>query len=226
MNVFHYPKARQKRSLKPRQFRRYQTYKPYLQHEFARVCVYCRQPDSSVPNLNFQVDHYRPKSISKFAHLVCSYENLFYCCSACNSRKGAYWPDDETAGPYVVNPCDHEMASHLKFDSATGRMDPKSAYGRHTEELLLLNDEESVAYRRSTLQVLRLLNDAVGERERSLKKISARLKSKRITQADHDSAVADITAELSELRRTIAAYAGTLPLRRLPGMRNGIDLTA
>lgn len=119
MTVFQYPKSKHKRKLSPRQFKRYQTYKRYLQTEFSRVCVYCRQPDSSAPNLNFGVDHYRPKGIPRFASLICDYANLYYCCGNCNSRKNNDWPFDEKAGPYVVNPCDHEMAAHLRFDAKT-----------------------------------------------------------------------------------------------------------
>jgi len=35
--------------------------------------------------MNFGVDHYRPQSISQFAHLKCDYRNLYYCCGNCNS---------------------------------------------------------------------------------------------------------------------------------------------
>ena len=61
MSVFEYPKFQHARVFRPREFKNYRTYKPYLQREFGRACVYCQQPDSSAPNLNFGVDHYRPK---------------------------------------------------------------------------------------------------------------------------------------------------------------------
>lgn len=146
MSLFLYPKSKHVRKLRPRVFKRYGSYKRYLQTEFARVCVYCRQPDSIAPNLNYGADHYRPKSVPRFASLVCSYSNLYYCCGNCNSRKNDYWPFDETVGPFVVNPCEYEMASHLRFDAVTGKIESRSTHGKHTEELLQLNDPTLVQY--------------------------------------------------------------------------------
>ena len=114
MSLFHYPKRRQVRALKPPQYKNYSTYKRWLQAEFRRVCVYCRQPDSGAFGLFFTVDHYRPKGLPQFAPLAVTYANLFYCCPACNSRKNNYWPKDEAKGPLIPNPCDHNMAEHLR----------------------------------------------------------------------------------------------------------------
>ncbi|WP_305805959.1 HNH endonuclease [Stenotrophomonas sp. YIM B06876] len=156
--LFHYPKDRHVRTERPRQFKRYQTYKRVLRTEFSGVCVYCRAPKISNPSQIFTVDHYRPKGLPQFAGLVADYGNLYYCCHACNSRKGSYWPADELADPHIVNPCDHQMASHMKFDASTGEVKAFTPHGVWTSKLLGLNDGEVPKYRRVTLATVRALN--------------------------------------------------------------------
>lgn len=224
MTLFQYPKSKHARTLAPRQFRRYQTYKRFLQTEFKRVCVYCRQPDSSAPNLNFGVDHYRPKGLSKFAHLVCEYDNLYYCCGSCNSRKSNDWPIDETIGPFVVNPCDYEMASHLRFDSKTGKVSARTFDGQHTIDLLQLNDEEVVSYRLSALQIVRLCQAEIDFLERQRKEVESSFHKSRISQSDYQVALDEIAEELDLARDTLAKQSGELALPPLRKRRAGLVL--
>ncbi|MGN6085410.1 hypothetical protein [Trinickia sp.] len=212
MSVFQYPKTKHERKLAPPQFKRYQTYKRYLQAEFVRVCVYCRQPDSSAPNLNFGVDHYRPKGLSRFASLVCDYANLFYCCGNCNSRKNDDWPLDERAGPFVVNPCDHEMAAHLWFDGDTGRMEPRTTNGRHTEELLQLNDDAVVQYRRSTLRLVRLCLSDIASIQMQRKEIGKKLRKGQLSQADYDAEHQALSQDEVDATCVLHELTGQLPL--------------
>lgn len=224
MTVFQYPKTKHRRQLSPRQFKRYQSYKRYLQAEFSRVCVYCRQPDSSAPNLNFGVDHYRPKSIPRFANLVRDYDNLYYCCGNCNSRKNNDWPLDEKLGPYVVNPCDHGMAAHLRFNSKTGKVEARTPYGKHTEELLQLNDDALVQYRLGTLTTVRLLTAEIEQQELQLKAVAKQLKANLITQAEYATEEQAINDDLTSLRYTLQAHKGEVPLSPLRKTRLGITL--
>lgn len=224
MTVFQYPKSKHKRKLLPRQFKRYQSYKRYLQAEFSRVCVYCRQPDSSAPNLNFGVDHYKPKGIPRFANLVCDYENLYYCCGNCNSRKNNDWPLDEKLGPYVVNPCDHEMAAHLRFNAKTGKVEARTPYGEHTEELLQLNDDARVQYRLGTLATVRVFTAEIEQQELLLKAVAGKLKAGLITQAEYGAEEQAISEDLACLRYTLQAHIGELPLPPLRKTRLGISL--
>ncbi len=212
MSVFDYPKTQHARVFKPRQFKNYRTYKPYLKREFVRVCVYCRQPDSSAPNLNFGVDHYRPKGIPRFAKLVCAYSNLYYCCGLCNSRKNDDWPLDEVSGARFVNPCDHVMFAHLRFDAATGKMEPKSPNGRHMEALLQLNEPASVQYRKNTLNIIRKCDVAIATLKGDLQELKKRLIAGRLSQADFDVEAADINAELLEEQALRDSVSGEEPL--------------
>ena len=188
------------------------------------MCVYCRQPDSSAPNLNFGVDHYKPKGIQRFAHLVCDYDNLYYCCSNCNSRKNNDWPVDEKVGPYVVNPCDHEMAAHLRFDGKTGRVEPRTPNGTHMEELLQLNDDATVQYRLGTLTTIRLFSAEIDNLERQLKGVDDLLRKDKISQSQHAAEILLINQELATARYTLQTHTGELPLPPLKKQRLGVSL--
>lgn len=226
MTLFQYPKSKHTRAQSPRLFKHYRTYKRFLQTEFSRVCVYCRQPDSSAPNLNFGVDHYRPKGIARFKNLTCSYDNLYYCCSNCNSRKNNDWPLDEKAGPYIVNPCDYEMAAHLRFDGKTGKVEPKTPDGRHTEDILQLNDDATVQYRLGTLLTVRLYSSEIEQQERKMKAIAGLLRQDQISQTEYDAEILFVSQELALLRRTMQAHTGELPLPPLKKQRLGVSLVA
>jgi hypothetical protein len=216
--VFNYPKTAHKRTLKPKQYKRYQTYKRFLRHEFVRVCVYCRQPDTSAPNLNYGVDHYRPKAVKRFSHLVANYSNLYYCCGNCNSYKNSYWPQDESKGPFIVNPCDFDMAKHLRFDSQTGRVEPQTRDGQYTEELLLLNSPDVVEYRKSTLRLVDRYARDIADRHTMVAKIEKMLKSGKLPAVVAVAELAQIHTEIAQLTEDMHRFTGEGPLPpiRLP----------
>lgn len=186
--------------------------------------MYCRQPDSSAPNLNYGADHYRPKS--RFQSLVCAYDNLYYCCGDCNSRKTDYWPLDEKAGPYIVNPCEYEMAAHLWFDATTGRIEPKTSHGRHTEDLLQLNDPASVQFRKSALLTVRLFREEIVRQGKVLVELEKLFQRGGISVAERDAEIVLINEDLLALNRTLQSHSGELPLLPLRKQRFGVKLTA
>lgn len=224
MALFHYPKVKHRRRLAPRRFKNYRSYKRYLQNEFSRVCVYCRQPDSSAPNLNFGIDHYKPKGLQKFANLICDYSNLYYCCGSCNSRKNDYWPTDENAGPFIVAPCEHEMALHLRFNSKTGQIESRTVNGSHTVELLQLNEVATVQYRLTTLRIVDSFTAEVEKQEKLLKDVTRLFRNGKITQAQFDFEEQNIKEELKILHLTIQQHSGELALPPLRKVCLGISL--
>jgi hypothetical protein len=115
----------------------------------------------------FSVDHYRPRS--RFPELECEYSNLFYACSACNRRKGAFWPDERqwAQGLFIPNPCDFTMSDHLRFEGT--RVEALSSAGQLAEEILLLNEERDILYREF---LLRTIERCLGELEIALQQLS------------------------------------------------------
>jgi hypothetical protein len=226
MNLFHYPKTQHTRALKPRLFKRYQTYKRYLQTEFSRVCVYCRQPDSGARNINMQVDHYRPKGKPRFVNLIRDYGNLYYCCAECNTRKSDYWPEDESKNPFIVNPCDFVMAAHLRYDSDTGlvKAHNKSEHGNWTMDLLELNDAATVKYRKVTQVTVASLDSSIKLALAELAELNAELASQEITQAEYDADARIINRRLEDFREARATHTGETPLPPLQIQRRNVTL--
>lgn len=214
MRVYHYPNDVHLRTETPRVFKRYQSYKRFLQAEFTRICVYCRQPDSVAPGLVYSVDHFRPKGLPEFAGLVCEYTNLYYCCPQCNSRKNDYWHEGDQ--PRFINPCDDVMAEHLRFDSRTGEVTASSPHGELMIELLQLNDGAVKDFRLSTLASIKYLQRSLDQIEIDRAEFRAQLRAGKITQATFDDADQEMMADAAALREEIQRKSGSLPLPPRP----------
>jgi hypothetical protein len=222
--LFHYPKAIHKRTQKPIQYKRYQTYKKWLQVEFQRVCVYCRQPDSVSPSMYFSVDHYRP--YVRFPKLKCDYENLYYCCITCNSHKNKYWPREKSKDPLVIAPCSHEMSAHLRFSEESGIVEAKSVEGDFTINLLQLNDDEVVRYRQRLLRMVKLCVDEIATCRSQLRGLEKRYKKGKIDRAAYDQAKAMLSQNINDITADMHSFTGELPLPLLPTRRLGVSLMA
>jgi 5-methylcytosine-specific restriction endonuclease McrA len=181
VNPFIFPKNRHVRIEEPGAFSDYRKYKPFLQKEFSRKCVYCKMPDSMRGSNSFGVDHYRPKS--KFPALRTVYANLFYCCNACNSRKGNFWPKEELeAERFIPNPCDYQMANHVRFKRA--QVHARSSAGEFMLEFLDLNDIEFVSFRETTLTAIDACESKLSDLAKLEIKINSALKKKQISEKD------------------------------------------
>ena len=168
-------KAVSTRTQTPPVYSTYGKYKPHLRDEFVGRCVYCRAHEG--PRYAYDeygIDHYRPKSLPQFKHLACAYSNLFYCCPACNRRKGRYWPaDGKEATEFIPNPCDHVMFEHMVFRD--GEVISKTEAGRKACELLGLNHESVVTWRRIMLRCIEALEGQVGALTRQLAAANAKV---------------------------------------------------
>ncbi|UVK90135.1 hypothetical protein LOY52_08710 [Pseudomonas sp. B21-051] len=165
--------------------------------------------------MNFGVDHYRPKGIAKFAILERDYQNLYYCCGSCNSRKNNAWPKDEAKGPYIVNPCDYVMSQHLRFESTNGTMATRTKFGEYTEELLQLNDPIQVEYRKTTFQVLKMAAVNLTALENQKPEILKLLQNNKITADVYDSEIKIIDDEIKTIETFIQNNTGSKPLLRV-----------
>lgn len=124
----------------------------------------------------------------------------------------------------MLNPCDHDMAAHIRFDAATGRMEPRSSNGQHMEELLQLNDPASVEYRLGALTIIRVLESELRSQQELLRALEKKRASGQISQEDYAEAHDIAVQEIEGLRRTVQAQSGTLPLPPLRKGRGSIQL--
>jgi uncharacterized protein (TIGR02646 family) len=183
VNPFLYPKQFHIRRFKPPIYSRYKQYKRTLQEEFERKCVYCRMPDVWGAE-GFGVDHYRPKA--QFPELVSAYDNLFYCCNPCNSRKGSYWPAQAKSKHFIPNPCDHVMAQHLRYNA--GRVETRTKAGEFTRELLDLNAPDAVRRRNLMATAIQVFQSTksylLKTREKLLKQQKSNVSSPSVSVAE------------------------------------------
>ena len=66
------------------------------------------------------VEHFRPKSDSRFLHLAYSWENLFFCCGGCQNEKREQWDE------LLLNPDanDYSFSRYFVFDFTIGSISP------------------------------------------------------------------------------------------------------
>src|SRR5262245_20836359 len=71
----------------PRGYSDYRSFRPWLRDEFSFRCVYCliREQWGRVTG-EFELDHFIPQALNP--DYAFEYDNLFYACRVCNSRKG------------------------------------------------------------------------------------------------------------------------------------------
>ena len=155
---------------------------------------------------SFAVEHYLPKE--HFPHLTTDYSNLFYCCNACNSFKGDWYPSDVAlhAGQFYPNPCAHVLFSHMRFKGAV--VEPTSVAGEFAVKSLDLNEAEAVKYREFVLDNIELWCAQIAELERRRGLLAERLQAGRISRVDHDSYMALIDEEVAKANRHLSRFEG------------------
>jgi len=116
------------------------------------------------------------------------------------------------------------MATHLRFNGTTGLVEHRTAEGKHTTELLQLNDAATVQWRLGTLRTVRMYASEIEEQGKLLKAAARLLHGGKISQAQFDDDAKSINEELEDLRRTMQSYTGELPLPPLPKQRLGVSL--
>lgn len=187
--VLLYPEERQSRVSDPGPFADHRSYKPHLQRQFRRKCVYCRISDGIKGYEGFGVDHYLPRS--KFPALSLAWSNLFYACNVCNTWKG-----DSVSVParFLPNPCEHRMADHLQYSD--GDIETYTPHGEWLKELLRLDERSNL--REFILSALGKFLIARKELIRDLITLEARLDS---SSGDPDTFYAAIQETIGELER-------------------------
>lgn len=205
MNPFVYPKSKHVRREKPGALSPYPKYKPFLQREFERKCIYCRMPDSMKDYELYGVEHYRPKGT--FPGLITSYSNLFYACNPCNRRKGEYWPPrGKGTTHFIPNPCDHEMFKHLRFVGPV--VEAKSTAGDVARDLLDLNDAETVKYRTFIISLIETHEEKKALLDRTRTQLQELRQRGEVSDVDVEAALATIDQDLATVREHLDRLSG------------------
>jgi len=111
-------------------------------------CGYCGVHENEAGSL-LEIDHFRPRSMGGGSEL----DNLVYCCSACNRRKGDFWPGAELAtAQRLLHPHRDNLAEHL-YEQLDGRMSALTDTGAFHIERLQLNRSPLVTLRRTRREV-------------------------------------------------------------------------
>lgn len=168
-------------------------YRPLLREDFRHRCAYCLRHEFFVGGeAGCSIDHHRPqRGPYGRPDLASVYENLYWCCSECNSIKGDTWPTPEqyAAGDRFLDPCqpedDHDLHGQVEDD---GTLTATTRAGRYTNAHLVLDRDVLVYHRRR-------------QREwgHEVAALSAALETRRMD----DSVRAAIQARLDEIRSWI-----------------------
>lgn len=121
-----------------------------MREDFAECCAYCLLHEIlAAGQENFELDHFRPRSLSGFANQINDYYNLYYACRPCNLLKGNIWPDPslEVAGYGFLDLCTETFSDHFQEES-DGSWLPLSRQAEYTLEKLRLNRTHLVKIRR------------------------------------------------------------------------------
>ena len=136
------------------QGKRYGRFRAEVRRDFVACCAFCLLHELLAGGRhNFELDHFRPKSLPHFAHLINDFFNLFYACHPCNKLKANCWPPDEllSQGYRFVDFTQDTFSEHF-LETGYGRWLPLSKPARYTERRLRLN-------RRHLLEIRSLLRE-------------------------------------------------------------------
>ena len=87
MNPFTYPAAAHQRRHGPQGYADADSFRTWLRDEFSFRCIYCLEREQwGKVRGTFDLDHFLPQAFHPEQAL--SYDNLLYCCAACNAGKG------------------------------------------------------------------------------------------------------------------------------------------
>jgi hypothetical protein len=125
----------------------YTTYKDWLRDEFTFRCVFCLyrerwlQPGSDY----FSTEHFLAKSQALGEE--CIYENLYYCCIGCNTRKGVSRIDPN------LSPCVLDYSQHIKINQ-DGTIQALSKEGKSIVKTFLLDNPKLNKFRYQMIEEL------------------------------------------------------------------------
>lgn len=127
------------RSVPPKKYKAYASYRNYIRSDFKKCCAYCLiHEDHLGGEKAFEIDHRNPKS--KAQSLKSAYDNLYWCCHICNKQKGNTWPtvNEIACGLNFIDTAAELYSTHFTIRN-TGAIYSNSDVGVYTRMNLHLN---------------------------------------------------------------------------------------
>lgn len=107
---------------------------------------------------------------------------------------------------FIPNPCDHQMASHVRFKRA--QVDARSRTGEFMLEFLDLNDSEFLSFRETTLAAIDACESKLYDLAKLTIAINSALKKKQISEKDHTADLEIVQRKSDELKDALANLSG------------------
>jgi len=142
----------------------YNKYRQHIRQDCKGRCVYCDSHENENGGAeNMNVDHFRPKSIPRFAPLSNNPENLVWACGGCNRLKGNHWPDETLDAAVVgdvgfIDPFESNYKGYFNIDD-NGNLIPRKAPATYMLGLLVLNRPTKRKIRELRLVKLKLIDE-------------------------------------------------------------------
>ncbi len=131
----------------------YRNWKTQVANDCGGQCIYCAIHESRFGGLaNFHVEHHRPKSNPRFAHLKDVITNLYLACAICNWFKGNDWPNDPVNDHSVVgypDPASTDYNDLFTIGADTYLVVGIFPASKYVTERLYLNRPQLILERRS-----------------------------------------------------------------------------
>ena len=132
-------------------------FRPFVRQDFSEGCAYCLLHEllAGGPR-NFELDHFRPKSLLRFAALIADFFNLYYACHVCNANKWNHWPsvEEEAIGIGFIDFCRDDFSDHFR-ENRNGRWIPLTPSAEFTLDILNLNSAHLVELRARLRRIAR-----------------------------------------------------------------------
>ena len=102
------------------------------------------------------------------------------------------------------------MAKHLRFVEKEGIVESKTVNGRWTEELLQLNDPQTIAYRKNAFLIIEMCRQRLRSLAEVERELVLRLKRHELRQDIFDGEMREINECIADTQKVYNATSGEL----------------
>lgn len=180
----------------------YKDWKSLLALEGFHQCVYCSISECDFGGIrNFHVEHYRPKSTSRFPHLENTYSNLFYACSICNSFKSDDWPNEPNVQMDIscyLEPSQINYSDIFDIKFPSGLIEGKNVAAKYMSHKLYLNRPQLLVNRRENFVASRY-EKAIGNANRQVDRLIGLAMSGNMESVAHLASLNRVMKELEAI---------------------------